>query len=40
MWIAGGVFTRLEQLSLQAYDHVVGLDLEHVTVDGCMVKAP
>ncbi|WP_235432402.1 IS5 family transposase [Nostocoides japonicum] len=39
-WIAAGVFTTLEQLCLEAYDRVVGLDLEHVTVDGCLVKAP
>ncbi|MBM6405667.1 IS5 family transposase [Phycicoccus sp. CSK15P-2] len=39
-WITAGVFTRLEQLALTAYDQVVGLDLENVTVDGCLVKAP
>lgn len=39
-WIAAGVFTRLEQLCLDAYDRIVGLDLANVCVDGCLVKAP
>lgn len=39
-WIAAGVFEALEQLCLQAYDRIVGLDLENVTVDGCITKAP
>ena len=39
-WIAAGVFAQLEQLCLVAYDQIVGLDLEQITVDGCLVKAP
>lgn len=39
-WIVAGVFEALEQLCLEAYDRVVGLDLENLTVDGCIVKAP
>ena len=39
-WIHAGVFERLEQLCLEAYDRIVGLDLEDMTVDGCIVKAP
>jgi transposase len=39
-WIDAGAFERLEQLCLEAYDRIVGLDLEHLTVDGCVVKAP
>jgi transposase len=39
-WITAGVFTQLEQLCLEAYDRVVGLDLAEVCVDGCIVKAP
>jgi transposase len=39
-WIAAGVFEQLEQLCLEAYDRVVGLQLQDVTVDGCIVKAP
>lgn len=39
-WIAAGIFTRLEQICLEAYERIVGLDLEDVTVDGCIAKAP
>jgi transposase len=39
-WIDAGVFEDLEQLCLEVYDQIVGLDLENVTVDGCIVKAP
>lgn len=39
-WITAGVFARLEQICLEAYDKIVGLELDDVTVDGCIVKAP
>jgi transposase len=39
-WIAAGVFQTIEQLCLEAYDRIVGLELEHLTVDGCITKAP
>ena len=39
-WIDAGLFEQLEQLCLDAYDQIVGLDLSDVTVDGCIVKAP
>jgi hypothetical protein len=39
-WITAGVFTRLEQLCLDAYEKMVGLELEDLVVDGCIVKAP
>jgi transposase len=39
-WIALGMFEELEQLCLEAYDRMVGLELDHVTVDGCIAKAP
>lgn len=39
-WIHAGVFEELEQLCLQAYDRIVGVDLSSVIVDGCIVKAP
>lgn len=39
-WITAGVFDQLEQLCLHAYDQMIGLDLENITVDGCVVKAP
>lgn len=39
-WITAGIFSGLEQLCLDAYDKIVGLDLDDITVDGCLVKAP
>ncbi|MFT4188049.1 MAG: IS5 family transposase, partial [Aeromicrobium sp.] len=39
-WIAAGVFERLEQICLDAYDQIIGLDLDDAAVDGCVVKAP
>ena len=39
-WITAGIFTRLEQICLDAYHRMIGLDLEDVAVDGCIVKAP
>lgn len=39
-WITAGAFEQLEWLCLEAYDRIVGLDLDDVCVDGCIVKAP
>ena len=39
-WISLGVFEALEQVCLDAYDRIVGLELTDVTVDGCTTKAP
>lgn len=39
-WIEAGIFPALEQICLEAYDRIVGLDLENLCVDGCIVKAP
>lgn len=39
-WIHAGVFAALEQIVLETFDQVIGLDLEHLTIDGCCVKAP
>ncbi len=39
-WITAGIFTALEQICLDAYDQIVGLELSDLTVDGCIVKAP
>ena len=39
-WIDAGVFARLEDLALEAYDRIVGLELGTLIVDGCSVKAP
>jgi hypothetical protein len=34
------VFARLEQLCLEGYEKMIGLELEDLVVDGCIVKAP
>ncbi len=39
-WITAGIFSRLEQICLDAYHRMIGLDLGDVAVDGCSVKAP
>ncbi|GAA1859730.1 hypothetical protein GCM10009813_21200 [Brevibacterium marinum] len=39
-WIATGIFEDLEQVCLETYDKIVGLQLEDLSVDGCVVKAP
>lgn len=39
-WIEAGIFQELEQLCLEYYDRINGLDLENLSVDGCIVKAP
>ncbi len=39
-WISAGIFTELEQICLDAYDKMIGLHLEDLSVDGCIVKAP
>ena len=39
-WIGAGIFATLEQICLDSYDKMIGLDLENLVVDGCIVKAP
>ncbi len=39
-WIRAGIFARLKQIALEAYDRIVGLVLEEIIVDGCITKAP
>ncbi|MFV0373870.1 transposase, partial [Microbacterium sp.] len=39
-WIRHGIFAELEQICLNAYDKMIGLRLEDLAVDGCIVKAP
>ena len=39
-WIEADIFTVLEQFCLEAYDKMVGLQLEDLAVDGCITKAP
>ncbi len=39
-WIEAGVIERLREISLQAYDRLIGLELADLAVDGCITKAP
>lgn len=39
-WIALGLMAQLEMLVRDAYDRMIGLQLEDVAVDGCITKAP
>lgn len=39
-WIDAGVMERLQQIALDSYDWMIGLDLSDVAVDGCITKAP
>ncbi len=39
-WIELGVMERLREICLDAYDHLIGLELSEVAVDGCVTKAP
>ncbi len=39
-WIQLGLFTRLKQSALDAYDRIVGLVLEQIAIDGAVTKAP
>lgn len=39
-WIRAGVFQELETSALAGYDRLLGLELEVIAVDGCIVKAP
>jgi transposase len=39
-WIEAGIFARLKQITLEAYDRIVGLVLQEILVDGCITKAP
>ncbi len=39
-WIAAGVYDLLLQLAVATDDRLLGLDLEHLAVDGCITKAP
>jgi transposase len=39
-WIELGVMERLREISLDAYDRLIGLELSEVAVDGCITKAP
>lgn len=39
-WVAAGVFDRLRREALDAFDRVIGLDLDVVALDGSIHKAP
>jgi transposase len=39
-WIKAGIFARLKQIALEAYDRIVGVLLRDLAVDGCIAKAP
>jgi transposase len=39
-WIKAGIFARLRQIALDAYDRIVGLVLQEIAVDGYITKAP
>jgi hypothetical protein len=38
-WIEAGLKETLRGISLEAYDHLVGLELADLAVDGCIIKA-
>jgi transposase len=40
LWVRAGVFTKLFDEALAAYDKIVGLDLSEVAIDGSIHKAP
>jgi transposase len=39
-WIAAGVFDKLKDEALAAFDRIIGLDLDDVAIDGSLHKAP
>jgi transposase len=39
-WISAGVMEQLQQIALDSYDWMIGLDLSDIAVDGCIIKAP
>ena len=39
-WQRAGVFTRLAELALSAYDQMIGLRLDEISIDGSIHKAP
>jgi transposase len=39
-WINAGVFTELETQARAGYDRIIGLELDHVAIDGSIHKAP
>lgn len=39
-WARAGVAQRVHAIALSAYDSIIGLELEDLSVDGCITKAP
>lgn len=39
-WIAAGMMEQLQQIVLDSYDWMIGLNLSDVAVDCCITKAP
>jgi transposase len=39
-WIEAGSMEVLEEMALESYDRIIGLELSEVAVDGCITKAP
>jgi hypothetical protein len=39
-WIGLGLMEKLREISLGAYDRLIGLELSDLAVDGCITKAP
>lgn len=39
-WIDAGIFEKLKDEALAAFDRIVGLDLDNVAIDGSLHKAP
>ena len=39
-WIEAGSMEALEEMALESYDRIIGLELCEVAVDGCITKAP
>ena len=39
-WAAAGLSEQVHTVALQAYDRMLGLELEDLAVDGCLTKAP
>jgi transposase len=39
-WIELGLMEKLRDISLEAYDRLIGLELGDLVVDGCVTKAP
>ena len=39
-WVEAGVFRKLWEAGLLAFDHAKGIDWSWLSMDGCMTKAP